>query len=155
MKNVDSALEKWWFAWQATITLLEEQLDEQADADAAYFIWNGRFFATFSPKTGAFWVIFAEKSGHLMENRQRRGRLWRWCAAGAAGSGVECCENIDACRDSRARCSRYSILHLKMMDFALKNDGFCNRNDGFCIKNDESRQGIRCDTSGVIYKWWI
>ena len=27
-------------------------------------------------------------------------------------------------------------LSLKMMNSALKKDGFCIKNDGFCIKND-------------------
>ena len=30
----------------------------------AYFLLFGRFFVTFSPKTGAFWVNLAEKIAH-------------------------------------------------------------------------------------------
>ena len=33
---------------------------------AAYFLSFGRFFVTVSPKSGAFWVKLAVKSGHLM-----------------------------------------------------------------------------------------
>ena len=58
----EAARSDWDKATQSELLLIEQEKARPA----AYFTLIGRFFATFSPKTGAFGGIWAEKSGHFM-----------------------------------------------------------------------------------------